>query len=148
MVEGIGRSDWSNRAFSLESVDRINLLDPLDVPARLDEFRNMRNGWLEGDGRAPDHAGLDWLSDSFERHYPDDSPLPHTYPTLEGGVEMEWSFGSRSVILEIDLEKRLGDWLGFDKESDEEDSYKLVMADNRGWKRIAAEIRRLSERHE
>ncbi len=147
MVEGIGRTAWSNRASTLQSVHRISLLDPLDVPARLDEFRKMRNGWLEGDGRAPDPAGLDWLSDSFERHYPDDSPLPHTYPTPEGGVEMEWSFGSRSGILEIDLEKRLGDWLGFDKESDEEDSYKLEMSDNTGWERIAAEIRRLSERH-
>ena len=148
VVEGTGRSTGSNRVWSLQSVDRVSPLDPLDVPARLDEFRKMRNGWLEGGGRAPDHAGLDWLSDSFERHYPDDSPLPHTYPTPEGGVEMEWSFGSQSVILEIDLEKRLGDWLGFDKESDEEDSYKLVMSDNTGWKRIAAEIRLLSERRE
>ena len=30
----------------------------------------------------------------------------------------------------------------------EEDNYKLVMSDNTGWERIAAEIRRLSERHE
>ena len=94
------------------------LLDPLDVPPRLDEFRNMSDGWLEGDGQAPEHTGLDWLSASFERHYPKDIPLPHTYPTPGGGVEMEWSFGPQSVILEIDLEEQLGDWLRFDKESD------------------------------
>ena len=148
VVEGTRRSTWGSKVYNLQSVHRISPLDPLDVPARLDEFRNMRNGWLEGDGRAPDHAGLNWLSDSFERHYPDGSPLPHTYPTPEGGVEMEWSFGSQSVILEIDLENRLGDWFGFDKESDEEDGYKLVMSDNTGWERVAAEIRRLSERRE
>ena len=148
VVEGTRRTTGSSKAYSLESVDRISRLDPLDVPARLDEFRNIRNGWLEGDGQAPGHAGLDWLSTTFERHYPKGTPLPHTYPTPEGGVEMEWSFGSQSVILEIDLEKRLGDWLRFDKESDEEYSYELVMSDYTGWERLAAEIRRLSERHE
>ena len=141
-------TEQRNPALRRQSAGRSRLLDPLDVPARLDEFREMSDGWLEGDGRAPDHAGLDWLSDSFERYYPKGIPLPHTYPTPEGGVEMEWSFGSQSVILEIDLEEQLGDWLRFDKESDEEDNYKLVMSDSTGWERIAAEIRQLSERPE
>ena len=142
-------TEQRNLAPRRQSAGRSHLLDPLDVPSRLDEFREMSDGWLEGDGRAPDHAGLDWLSASFERHYPKDIPLPHSYPTPEGGVEMEWSFGSQSVILEIDLEKRLGDWLRFDKESDEEDNYTLALSDNgSGWERIAAEIRRMSERPE
>ena len=149
VVEGTRHAAGSSRAYSLESVERISRLDPLDVPARLDEFRNMRNGWLEGDGKAPDHAGLDWLSDSFERYYPKGAPLPHTYPTPEGGVEMEWSFGSQSVILEIDLEERRGDWLTFDKESDEEDNSILALSgSSKDWEWIGEEIRRLSERHE
>ena len=148
MVEGSGRNNEHHLLSRLESVKRVSLLDPLDVPSRLDEFRKMRDGWLEGDGLAPGHAGLDWLSTAFDRYYPDDVALPHTFPTSEGGVEMEWSFGSQSVILEIDLEERLGDWLRFDKESDEEYSYELVMSDYTGWERLAAEIRRLSERHE
>ena len=148
MVEGVGHIDWGSRTSRLESVARVRLLAPLDVPARLDEFRALKDGWLEGDGRAPDHAGLDWLSESFERLYPEDIPLPHTYPTPKGGVEMEWSFGSQSVILEIDLEKRHGDWLRFDKESDEEDSFELAMYDDAAWNRIVAEVRRLSELHE
>ena len=137
-----------NPAPRRQSTGRSRLLDPLDVPSRLDEFRNIRNGWLEGDGLAPDQAGLDWLSDSFERRYPKGIPLPHTYPTPEGGVEMEWSFGAQSIIFEIDLEKRLGDWLRFDKETDDEDSHTLNLSDSTSWEWIAAEIRRLSERHE
>ena len=59
------------------------MLDPLDVPARLDELRGMQDGWLEGDGKAPPHSGLDWLSGAFaKRGYPDDIPLPYTYPTF------------------------------------------------------------------
>ena len=149
MVEGKIHAAGSSRAYSLESVDRISRLDPLDVPARLDEFRNMRNGWLEGAGKAPDHAGLDWLSASFERHYPKEIPLPHTYPTPEGGVEMEWSFGPQSVILEIDLENRNGDWLSFDNESEVEDHKILALSgSSTDWERIVADIRTLSERHE
>ena len=145
LVRGIGRFDHLNRLSGLESVGDVVLLDPLDIPARLDEFRNLENGWLEGDGLAPDHTGLDWLATSFDRHYSEDVPLPYTFPTPEGGVEMEWSFGSESVILEIDLEKRLGDWLGFDEGTDEEDSRMLNLSDSAGWEWIVSEIRRLKE---
>ena len=134
-----------NPAPRQQSGGRSGLLDPLDVPTRLDEFREMQDGWLEGDGLAPDHAGLDWLADSFDRYYPDNVPLPYTFPTPEGSVEMEWSFGAQSVILEIDLEKGLGDWLRFDKETDEEDSHTLDLSNSVGWGWIVGEIRRLKE---
>ena len=32
----------------LMQVDDISLLHPLDVPARLDEFRDMKDGWADG----------------------------------------------------------------------------------------------------
>ena len=46
-----------------------------NIAARLDEFRDMRNGWLEGEGSAPSPAGLDWLADSFTRHFPEGGPI-------------------------------------------------------------------------
>ena len=145
LVEGVGRRDRNNRLSGLESVKRISCLPPLDVPARLEEFRELRDGWLEGDGQAPDHAGLDWLATSFDRYYPDDVALPHTFPTPKGSVELEWSLGSQSVVLEVDLETRWGDWVRFDKESDEGDSSRLRLSDSADWEWVAAEIRRLSE---
>ena len=144
LVEGVGRWDRNNRLSGLESVKRISQLAPLDVPARLDEFRQLRDGWLEEDGQAPDHAGLDWLATSFDRYYPDDVVLPHSFPTPKGGVELEWSLGSQSVVVEVNLETRRGDWLRFDKASDEEDSRILRLSDSASWEWIAAEIRRLS----
>lgn len=143
IVQGTGRYDEHRHLSNLESVERVILLGPLDVPSRLDEFRKMKNGWLEGDGLAPNHDGLDWLSASFNRHYPNDAALPHTFPTPAGGIEMEWSSGSQSVILEIDLEQQLGDWLRFDKETDEEYSHTLSLSDGTKWEWVAAEIRRL-----
>ena len=73
----------------LQKIEHIALLDPLDVPARLGEFRAMTDGWHDGEGKAPQRAGLDWLAKDFDHHYPDDIPLPYTYPTLEGGIEMD-----------------------------------------------------------
>lgn len=74
------------RPISLESVESITPLASLDVPTRLEEFRRLEDGWLEGYGLAPDNAGLDWLSNIFQRGYPVDLPLPYLYPTFTGGV--------------------------------------------------------------
>ena len=126
LVQGIGRYDRQNRLSGMESVEQVTFLDPLDVPARLDELRAMQDGWLDGAGKAPTHAGLSWLSTNFERYFPDDLPLPYIYPTPEGSIEAEWSLGSHSAILEVNLATLQGNWLRFAKEDDnDEDSRTL-----------------------
>ena len=145
LVQGVGRYDRQSRLSGLDSVEQFSLLDPLDVPARLDEFRDMQDGWLEGNGLAPSHTGLDWLADSFDKYYPPDVPRPYLYPTSEGGIEAEWSLGTRAVICEINLDTHHGDWLQFDRQSDAEDSRNLNLTDTGSWEWLAAEIRRLTE---
>ena len=134
--------------------EHVGTLDPLDVPARLDELRNLKDGWADGMqyagdwgngyGKAPSHTGLNWLSDSFERHYPEDVPLPHTYPTPEGGVQMEWSLGSREVSVEVDLSTHRAEWRWLDISTHEEDERILNLDDARAWKMIASEVRRMA----
>lgn len=129
------------------AVKSVAALDPLDVPARLDEFRAMRDGWLDGEGKAPTQAGLDWLAASFERNYPDDLPLPHTYPTPEGGVQMEWTLGAIDISLEIDLGERAGDWNWVDlSDFDKEGEKALNMDDPNSWRWVADELRQVIER--
>ena len=113
-----------------------------DVPARLDDLRGMRDGWLEGGGLAPKSAGLDWLSDAFARHYPDDAPLPYTYPTFEGGISMEWSVENNEVMLEIDIDAHSAEWHWFDRESADEFERALNMDEAADWEWMASEIRR------
>ena len=146
LVQGVGRYDRQGRISDLESVSQVSLRDPLDVPARLDEFRNMKDGWLEGKGVAPSYLGLDWLSVNFERHFPDDLPLPYVFPTPEGGIEAEWRLETHSVIFGIDLETRRGDWLQFDRrQSDEEQSRELNLNEDGDWEWMIGEIRRLAD---
>ena len=111
------------------------------VPEQLDGLRSIEDGWYEGEGFAPPHAGLDWLLASFERYYPDDASLPHVYPTFEGGVRMEWSYLNNAIILEIDLSSHCGEWLWFDRNSDAEQERELDLNYDSAWAWLVAEIR-------
>lgn len=151
LIRGIGKYDRQGSLVRLESIEDIFALDPLDVSSRLDEFRAMHDGWLDGTGSAPGSAGLDWLSDSFERLYPDDLPLPHLFPTPEGGIEAEWSLGDHAINFEVDLNTHCGRWLSFDKQSDddnEEDGCMLDLDDPACWAWLTDEVRRMSAERE
>ena len=122
------------------TAEKISILDALDVPARLAEFRDLDDGWLEGDGIAPDPAGLDWLSAACVCHFPDTLPLPRTYPTAEGEIRMEWARASNICILEINLADHSGNWLWFDQNSDAEQERLLNLSDPAAWQWLTAEI--------
>ena len=111
LIWGIGKRDRQGNLVRLESVEEIVALDPLDVPSRLCELRRLKNGWLDGEGVAPAPEFLDWLAGTFDRLYPDELPLPHIYPTVEGGVQAEWSLSSHEVSLSIDFAAA---WIGRD----------------------------------
>ena len=151
LIEGVGNPDSQNGLLALESVERVTLLHPLDFHACLDEFRNMQDGWLEGDGKAPPHSGLDWLSEAFRRGYPDDIPLPYTVPTFDGGVHCEWAIGQFRFEIEIDLDARKAEWLWYDKKTNIFEDYedKILNLDDPGaWAWMANRIRETVEQAE
>ena len=155
LIEGVtedaGKRAPQDSPLALKSVERVAALHPLDVPARLDEFRNMQDGWHEGDGKAPPHSGLDWLSEAFRRGYPADLPLPYTSPLFDGGVQCEWTIAQFYMEIEIDLDARKGDWMRFDKNSDFSDfeDEKILNLDNpSAWDWMVAKIRDATERAE
>ncbi|MCY4108224.1 MAG: hypothetical protein OXG11_04250 [Chloroflexi bacterium] len=147
LIQGIGKLDRNSRLVRMESVEHISVLDPLDVPACLDEFRILKDGWLDGEGHPPRHDGLDWLAASFERYYPEppDVPLPYVYPTVEGGVQMEWSLGSKEISLEVTLADHSAEWFWTDISDDNEYERTLDLNTPADWEWIAGQIRRLSE---
>ena len=140
LIQGIGT--YTNQGYlkKIKVIEHIHLLSPLDVLARLDEFRNIRDGWLEGSGTAPSHTGLDWLATAFKKFCPDSIPLPHTYPTPDGGVRMEWSHNDNAVIFEIDLLNHKGKYFSFNLFSDNELEYDLDLNSPDHWQQLAIEI--------
>jgi hypothetical protein len=117
-----------------------------DVVGRLGRLRTLRDGWLDGKGKAPGQIGLDWLARRFDRDYPADLPLPHVYPTAEGGVQLEWSLPPAEISLEIDLSARLGTWHLLDLRTEKDESHQLALDEAGGWSWLTGRIRSLVRR--
>ena len=139
------RASTSSVLSRKDSPTDFNLLNPLDVPARLEVLRSLTGGWLGGQGVALSQEGLNWLSQTFPNLYPITVPSPFTFATPEGRVQMEWSFGATAAILEIDLDARKGGWLSFEDNSDIgiELSFDLNSRDE--WIRLAEQVLQTSE---
>jgi len=120
-------------------------VDPLDVPARLDELRLLKDGWFEGHGSAPTATGIDWLSDRFTRTYPEDLPLPFVYPTPDGGIRLEWSLEPHDITLDIDLAKHTASLHELNLASDEDQEEKLNLDEPAGWGRLIEQIQKATE---
>ena len=118
---------------------------PTHVHDRLDRFRNLKDGWLGPDGgKAPNHAGLDWLGDMIKWHYPKAAPAPRTYPTPDGGVSLEWAAGKLDIDVEVDLEKHTGWWYVFNNDTGTGEEDKVLDLNCKdGWRWIGDRLRDL-----
>lgn len=112
--------------------------DPLDIAARLAEFKRLKVGWLDGKGVPPPHAGLDWLAGAF---ITSDVPLPYLFPTPEGRVLAEWSLPPWAPSVEIDLVGKSGDWHAVNLDTDVEEARTLDLTNPNDWEWLAERVR-------
>jgi hypothetical protein len=137
-VRGIGQFNRFEKLVKFEAVEDVTPLEPLDVPARLDELKLLKAGWLNGDGKTLDGTLLDKLSNYFATYYPNELPLPYTFPTESGGVQFEWRLKGATPEIEIDLSSFRGEWLTSDEEST------IDLSSAQGWRELGERIRALS----
>ena len=109
------------------------MLDRLDIGAQLDDLRELKPGWMNGEGVAPNLKGLDWLEDQFRKHFRCGDLLPHLYPTLAGGVQAEWTLGTREASLEVNLQTRQAEWYWLDVSGNDEEERILDLDDRSSW---------------
>lgn len=145
VLQGVARYNRFNRLQSIESVEHVSLLDPNDVAARLDEFRGLGPGWLDGKGVPPSSEGLNWLSRSFEANYPDHLPLPYLYPTAEGGVRVEWPFRAYDISMDVSLDSRRAEWHSLELDTDLEEHKELELDRMEDWRWVAGRLQELVE---
>lgn len=144
VIEGVGKYDRrSSRLIKLESVEHISVLDGMDVAARLEELKLLKNGWLEGEGRAPKSEQLDWLAEVFDSFYPGELPTPYLYPTPEGGVQAEWTSGDWEASLDIDLGKQKSSWHLLNIVTDEELEAEFDLTKPEDWVELAKLVREI-----
>lgn len=145
LLQGVARYNRSNRLQSIESVEHVSILDPNDIAARLDEFRGLKSGWLDGKGMPLPSEGLDWLSQSFDVHYPDHLPLPYLYPTAEGGVRVEWSFGAYDVSMEVSLDSHRAEWHSLHLNTDQEEAKELDLNHSEEWNWVTGQVHQVMQ---
>lgn len=76
---------------------------------QLEKLLNLKDGWLDGDGLAPDKEGLEWLITLLET-YPSDMSTFYIYPTPSGDVQLEWSISSYEIELIVNLIDHTAEW--------------------------------------
>lgn len=130
---------------TLTSIEHATPLDALDVPLRLEQIGLLRDGWLDGKGVAPQKDGLRWMAKVFDTNFDADLPLPHIYPTPEGGVQAEWNLGDWSVSLEIDLATKVGSYLALNlRNHDECSEVDFDLSETEGWSQLNTAVKKLT----
>jgi hypothetical protein len=139
-LQGIGTRNRQGKLIRIDSIENSSVLDPLDIQARLEELRHLKQGWFDGEGSPFDPAGLAWLESSVREHYAPDTPLPHIFPTPDGQLVFQWSIANTSATLEVDLGRKTGYWHILDVKTGADSDEDLDLGAASGWSRLAERL--------
>jgi hypothetical protein len=105
LVRGLADYDLNDQPVRVAETQHIEMLDPNDVAARCEELAQLKDGWLDGEGKAPTRERLKAFKHAWDAASTESLPLPYIYPTPEGGIQMEWRQGDWELSAEVELEK-------------------------------------------
>ena len=117
----------------LDNMENKADVNPLDISVQVGTLKELKDGWLDGEGIAPSHGGLCWLVWAFKKHWSDSLPLPYIYPTPAGGAQLEWSFDWRDISLDINLTRHTGQWFALDLDTGKTTEKNLNLDLNEDW---------------
>jgi hypothetical protein len=134
-IKGIGRFNKQllDKLESFESIEQFSIIDPLDVYYRLTEISGLSDGWLDGEGIAPNEQGLKWFASEFEKNFDTTLPLPFIYPTPLGNLQIEWNIGNHDISVMIDLLTKTADYHDLNRSNDDDNSLQLNFNTSNGW---------------
>ncbi len=135
-LHGVVKKDRHDRLKTVDAVEHISLLDPLDVTLRLDALSQLQDGWLDGKGKAPSNEGLQWLASAFDDRFDLMLPLPHLYPTPEGGIQAEWSMNGSEITLTVDLQSKQAVFQSLRLSDEMQNDMALNLATDDDWQRL------------
>lgn len=89
--KAIGIYNCLNKLIKVESTENLDVQPDYMLAARFSELAQLKDGWFDGQGRAPDAHKLSWVTSRMVSHYPESIELPAIIPTPEGNLLLEWS---------------------------------------------------------
>jgi len=143
ILQCVVRRDHSDKIKSIESVEHAALLDPLDVPIRLQELAKLKDGWFDGEGKPLPEQGLAWFSGSFAANFDSELSLPYLYPTPEGMLRAEWTIRDWEISMDVNLNTKSVEYQALQTSSEECDEFSISLADDEGWQRLNSALQRL-----
>jgi hypothetical protein len=116
--------------------EHIAPVDPLDTTLRLEQIAQLKDGWLDGNGRVRSKEKLEWLKEALESKFSSGLPLPYLYPTAEGGIQAEWRVNEWFITLEVNPDTREGEYQALNVNSDATKDLELRLDQAQGWQQL------------
>lgn len=116
-----------------------------DIREQIRSLAALRDGWLDGAGRACNPEGLAVLQERLLRYYPFDAPELRLYPTVEGTVKAEWWIGGYHVTLEVERDARYAEWSDYHFDTEVEKMRQVSLADEHDWRWVLQRLEFLEE---
>jgi len=135
-IEGEGVYDRNGKLTKINSISSMDILDPLDVSLRISELSELKDGWFNLEGKAPDKSGLYKFETLFKANYNENLPLPTIFPTVSGNIQLEWTISDREISLEVDLNTLSSEFVSVNVTTDEVYEENLDLNDNNSWQNI------------
>lgn len=107
LIEATGVFNRQNVLQKIVEIENIEQLDPKDLLHRVEELKQLKAGWYDGDGAELDPKALEMLGARLDAFVERDELLPALFPTTEGGVQAEWKIGAYDLSLEVTLNSAL-----------------------------------------
>lgn len=145
-ISGTGTfSVHDNRLQKIKSVSGILLLEPLDVSVQIDKLKKLNDGWLDGEGKAPDHEALSRFMQTWDTYWVDSLPLPYIYPTPEGGIQAEWSIERYAISLEIEFPSQKSYYHQIHLDTKKDLDMDLDLTDQVGWETLKKTLQQVTK---
>ena len=135
-VRGIGAYDAWERIQKVVQVESLDVLKNYVIATKLDEISQLKDGWFEGFGLAPDADDLAALSEKLINEYPDKLPLPLLTPTQDGNILLEWA-AEGDPSLDINLKAKQASFHSFEVDDAGEIERDFIL-DTSNWQALFA----------
>lgn len=126
-LKAMGVFNDQNKLILIEDIETMDILDPLDISVRLHELLKLRDNWFEGnEGKQLNKENTSLFEEYFNNYYDSALKLPAIFPTLNGGIVLEWNKDDIEISLEVNLNNFEAEILYFDMNHDSNDFQKKI----------------------